>query len=161
MNVDAGFGAVFSETGGGGGGFDRLSSVRSIAALRLAMASTLAWRAASAALLASFLTASSLALQASKSLRDSAAASDSPRASKHLAHRSCALAYVPSASALLIALLSAWAYNTSLCLPSFSSASFMKHSAAFAWTAARGLGSSGYKGILSPTASAATLQARS
>ena len=30
MNVEAGFGAVFSETGGGGGGFDRLSSVRSI-----------------------------------------------------------------------------------------------------------------------------------
>merc|ERR1719409_2303243 len=109
MNVDAGFGAVFSETGGGGGGFDRLSSVRSIAALRLAMASTLAWRAAKAALRASAFTASSEALQASKSFRDSFDASFSPRASKHLAHLSWAFAYVPSASAELIALLSAWA----------------------------------------------------
>ena len=70
MNVDAGF-AFSLGTGGGGGGFDRLSSVRSIAALRRAIASTLAWRAASAARLASFLTASSEALHASYSLRDS------------------------------------------------------------------------------------------
>merc|ERR1719390_82793 len=48
MNVEAGFGAVFSETGGGGG-FDLLSSVRSIAAFLRAMASTLAWRATKAA----------------------------------------------------------------------------------------------------------------
>merc|ERR1719263_1092220 len=161
MNVEAGFGAVFSETGGGGGGFDRLSSVRSIAAFLRAIASTLAWRAASAALLASFLTASSEALQASYNLRDSFDASISPRASKHLEQRSWAFAYAPSASAELMALLRAWAYNISRCLPSDSSASFMKHRAAFACTAARGLGSSAYRGILSPTASLATLQARS
>merc|ERR1719487_1650252 len=94
MNVEAGFGAVFSETGGGGG-FDAFfaalaSFVRNIAALRRSMASTFAWRATKAALRASAFTASSLALQASKSFRDSAAASDSPRASKHLAHRSWA-----------------------------------------------------------------------
>merc|ERR1719263_1740029 len=83
MNVDAGF--AFSLGGGGGGFFDRLSSVRSIAALRRAIASTFAWRAASAALLASFLTASSEALHASYSLRDSFDASSSPSASKHLA----------------------------------------------------------------------------
>merc|ERR1719359_2449152 len=77
MNVDAGF-AFSLGTGGGGGFFTLASSVRSIAALRRAIASTLAWRAASAARLASFLTASSEALQASYSLRDSAAASDSP-----------------------------------------------------------------------------------
>merc|ERR1719421_1417466 len=91
INVDAGFAFSFG-TGGGGGFFDRESSVRSIAALRRAIASTLACRAASAALRASFLTASSEALQASYNLRDSAAASDSPRASKHLAHRSWAFA---------------------------------------------------------------------
>ena len=101
MNVEAGFGAVFSETGGGGGG--RLSSVRSIAAFRRRWRRPWpgARRRRLACVILHGIIRSLAGLEELVSFQTDASIPRAPRST--CAHPSWALANVPSASALLMA----------------------------------------------------------